>query len=461
MASITLGGLGEKLESGESIEEIAKEYSSIDLFSIDGSIPENITVETLIEIVEKVPGLISINSHIPVWFFLLSLVEEGFNVVDIIVSGIFKKEKYILDRWWAKKDSDTVCKTLSIIKQVTKEQISELLSIMEKRKNLLFAKSKEENAKFLIEYFLEPLKDYLSEENFFLLFDWVNKETKPYFFKEMPFYFFKQLPVDSQYMQEKLVEYFVSAYPSWLVKAPYRKRVLFREKEGLEKINTETFISSVVKVYPKLSDPKKVYLLNLPLFIEKYPQLAVKFLKVFIEDKPKYMDFIVRYNKIFIPGEVWDILVKKEPLLFIDLITELPIEIFSFDIDYVSDKAELLRFIYPEESEKVCTRLKVLKGLLKETPVYEIIKNLKNVATVFNLYTSSQKIVNAIKFVLDKLPYSNIVAFWILQYLLPDTPRFDEYKGEVIEDELRDIKEHLQEILLYLEEIKQENNINK
>lgn len=363
MYSISFKEFGEKLNAGESIEEIAKEYRVYFDFSIKHYIPINISVEKLIEIVEKVPELFPTDKEVPAWLFFVLIANEKFDIVDNIVSGLFEGKKYISEKGVSTINSYSICKPLQLTKQITTEQILVLLSIMEKRKDLLSKRSKNNLALFFAECFLKPLKDYLSEEHLFSIFAWVTKETNSFIFKHISDRLLKKLlPVGSQFIQEKLVEYFISAHPSWIVKDSFDLDKVNFFKEGTKRINTEIFIPSVIKFYPKLHDGKKVYLLNFPLFLEKYPQLAVKSLKAFIGNIfNDYEDFIVIYDKIFIPNEVWDIMVKKEPLLFLELLKKGYLQdFFSFDIDYVAKKAELFRFVYPEESEKICSTLKRL-----------------------------------------------------------------------------------------------------
>lgn len=361
MNVIQINELEEKIIAGESIEKLAREYS-VCFYADTEYIPRRISVDKLIEIIEKAPELFLFVGPVPVWLFLLLLVREKFDLIDKIVSKIFKREKRI-SRYRKEEDTSNIIvrTTINTINQVTKEQISELLSILEKRKDLLhFNLFKDFAAKYLFYYFIKPFKDYLSEEHFLSIFDWASRVAHPYFFKHISFDFFEQLPVDSQFIQEKLIDYFISAHPSWLINPPYRKFDLFKRKEKLVVLNEEFFVSSVAKSYSKLHGFKRVYLLNFPLFIEKYPQLAIKSLKAFINNFNS-KDFIIRDNKIPIPNGIWDILIKKDPLLFLDLFKKLSIKVFSFDINYILDKAELLRFLYPESAAKVQERLKKFK----------------------------------------------------------------------------------------------------
>lgn len=451
MDSITLEELEKKIKTGESIEEIAKKHW-VRFNYKEERIPENMPVEKLVEIIEQTPELLTKDYDIPAWVFLLLLVKEKFDIVNNVVCDIFGKTKKIVCYKEEDISNIIVCNTFSTIKQVTKEQISVLLSIMEKRKNLFSKYSKDKIANLLIKNFLEPIYFYISEECFLLLFDWVSKETGSYFFKNIDYYFFDHFSVKSQFVQEKLVNYFISAHPAWLFNPDYRKMDLFIKKEKLKKINIEIFISSVVKSFSKLSDIKKVYLLNFPYFIENYPHLAVKSLKAFVYDSNYYSKFILDNNKIFIPNNIWDIVSKEDSPLLLSLIKWLPYSIFYFDIDYVSNKASVFCFIAPENRGVVQTRLKVLKGLFSETTAYKIIKEIKYEASTLRLFISHNEIANVVKFVLDRLPSD--VAFWILRIMLPSVPSFDEYGEEKLEYDLGDIKTQMQEVATYLKEVR-------
>lgn len=360
MKEISIEELKEKIKAGESIEKIAKKYKVYFPFN-KGHILEDIPGEKLIEILEKAPELLAIERNIPAWLFLLLLAKERFDLVDNIVSDVFKKEKDIIgNRVHEKENSNTFCKTLSLIKRITKEQISELLSIIEKRKGLLFGQGLQDfNVRCLVEDFLEPLKDYISEECFLPVLNWVVRETSPYFLRYLSSDSFKKLPIDSQFMQENIANYFILASSRWLFWQKYDWANIFIE-ENTKKINIEYFVSSVVKSYSKLQGAKRVYLLNFPYFVENYPQLVVKSLKAFIRYRSS-RESLFWNTKFFISNEIWDALAEKEPLLFIDLIKEAFHKHFYFDIDYVAEKAKLPLFLYPEESEEVYDSLNELK----------------------------------------------------------------------------------------------------
>lgn len=433
MKLISFSELKEKIEEGYNIEEMAKD-TSVYFFSRSDTV--DISPEKLKEIANKAPGLLTNYCDIPSWGFLLLLSLERFDIVDDIVSAVFARKKSIRSHKYA---SDVV--------SVTKEQILMLLTIMEKRKNLFPKYPKDNITRFLIENFIQPLKDYLTKEQFLLILEWAVKEIGPYFFKNVSSDFFENLSLETQQMQEKLVRYFISAHPAWLFD-PQRVFCLFLEKA--EKINKEFFVSFVVKFYSKLHDSKKVYLLNFPYFIENYPHLAISSLKIFSANQLKWNGIMLKNNSIFLPNKVWDILAKENPLLLLNLIKQLPVNRFSFDINYVSDIVKIPCFIAPEETEKVYTRLKILKGILLETPIIVLINEISSKASHIASVATPQQIVNIIKFVLDKLPPS--VAFWLLRILVPSGPNdLELYGAEETEKRWGHIKPNLKEVLTYFE----------
>lgn len=440
-----------KIIAGENIEELAKEYRVQFYIMYELYPPDNIPVEKLIEIIEKAPELVLTGKYIPVWVFLLLLIREKFDLLDKVVSDIFCEKVYILEGYSEKEDSDIVRKTLSTIKQVTKEQISVLLSLMEKKKNLLSKQSKDEIANFIINNFLVSIWGYIDEECFLLIFDWISKETNPYFFKNIYFDFLKKLPMKNPSIQGRLVDYFISAHPAWLFNPKFDSSEIFSKKENLEKINIEFFVSSVVKSYSRLHDSKKIYLLNFPYFIENYPQLAVKSLKAFT-NKPLYSSlyFIIEDNKIFIPDNIWDTISKENPSLFLDLIKLLPGKYFYFDVNHVK---ELISFINPANLQELNDRLKILKGMFRETPVYKIIEEINKEALDIRKTKSSELSINVLKFAFDRLPYN--VVCWFAHNLLLLDDNLDLYGKEELEHQLSPVKPQLLETLSYLDEVSQ------
>lgn len=459
MDFISIQKLEEKLKAGESIEEIAKDYSVS--FSSGGKcVPDYIPVETLFKIIEKVPELFLTGKDIPAWLFLLLLVREKFDIVDTIIEGLFNKRNSILKSSIKEKSSDTACKTIETIKQITTEQISTLLSLIDKRRKDLFSHQSEDDiVKFLVDNFFEPGKDFLSKEHFVVFLEWATKETTLHFFKHVPYPLLDKIPMDNQLVQKKLIDYFLSAYPSELFNNFYSNNKIFKRPEKIKLFNEKLFIPSVTETYTKLQNPKRVYLLNFPYFLENYPQLVIKSLKEFIKNPGKCSNFIVGDKKIFIPNDIWDILIKKDSLLLLNLIRNLPSKRFYFDIDYVSDKAKLACFVNPENPKELNDRLELLKGMFKEKAAYKIIREIKQEASIIRTLKPPQHALDALNFIFDRLPYD--VVCWISRIMIPPGPPFANFDEEELEYKFRSIKPQLQEALTYLRELNKKTKKSK
>lgn len=454
MNVISLEELYGKIAAGENIEEIAKGYS-VCFYPGERFIPEYISVETLIEIIDKAPELFTTTKHIPGWVLLLLLLREKFDIVDSIVEGLYKGEKFILQSYKTTNGSDIARKTVKTIKQVTKEQISELLSLMEKRSNLLSGSSMDHLTRFIISQIFEPCEDFLNEEHFVVFLEWADKGTNPYFFKYVSSSMLDKFPINNQLVQKKLAEYFIFASASGMFKLSYNSNGIFRNWDKMKLLDEEFFVSYVVKFFPGLYISKKVYLLNFSYFLENYPQLAVKSLKEFVKNIRWGINLIIKDKRIFIPNKIWDILVKKEPLLFIKLIRNLPGNRFYFDIDYVSDKAKLACFINPEDSKELNDRLKMLKGMFTEKEAYKIIGEIRQEASAVSSLKSPQHAKKVLNFVLDnKLPYD--IICWVSRLIFPSDPHFSILGAEDLEYKFGTVKPQLLEFLSYLKEINKE-----